>query len=120
MPTDSIGKADQGIGINEGDKLRFYEVSFSGLRGLGQHAGSQIFVKFASIRARKARREQNHHVALQCFADLIKDDYLGPAIGGVWESTMVNPMCPIVRDGNAYGVVLERVAPDGFHVRESG
>jgi hypothetical protein len=35
------------IGINDGDELRFEEVALSGLRGLGQHAVSQIFVDFA-------------------------------------------------------------------------
>ena len=47
MPIDFVGEADQGvIGINDGDELRFEEVALSGLRGLGQHAVSQIFVDF--------------------------------------------------------------------------
>ena len=58
LPIDFVGKADQGvIGINDGDELRFKDVALSGLRGLGQHAVSQIFGDFAPTHEQKLRQK---------------------------------------------------------------
>jgi hypothetical protein len=55
LPIDLVGKADQGVvGINDGDELGFEEVTLSGLRGLWQHAVSQIFGDFAPSPEQKA------------------------------------------------------------------
>jgi hypothetical protein len=63
LPIDFVGEADQGvIGINDGDELRFEEVALSGLRGLGQHAVSQIFVDFAPTLEQMPRQK----VMLSC------------------------------------------------------
>jgi hypothetical protein len=58
LPIDFVGEADQGvIGINDGDKLRFEEVALSGLRGLGQHAVSQVFGDFTTTLEQKSWRK---------------------------------------------------------------
>jgi hypothetical protein len=57
LPIDFVGKEDQGvIGINDGDELRFEEGALSGLRGLGQHAVSPIYVDSAPNIEQKSRR----------------------------------------------------------------
>jgi hypothetical protein len=57
LPIDFVGKANQGVvGINDGDELGFEEVTLSGLRGLWQHAVSQIFGDFAPNPEQKACR----------------------------------------------------------------
>jgi hypothetical protein len=57
LPIDFVGKANQGVvGINDGDELGFEEVTLSGLRGLWQHAVSQIIGDFAPNPEQKACR----------------------------------------------------------------